>query len=285
MRQTIRGKTLQQRTTNRPPAFTLIEVLVTMAILSLLIAILLPSLAGAQESARAATCLAQQKQIGTAIFNYAAANNDSIPYGPRVLFSSLDVEPDDYEVFDSSDFYRIDGMVSSQISAKRGGRPVGIGLLLEDYLNKTPKVLFCPGADQETDAEAELAEVGVPGREAVSSYFYRHGSNIPDTFFDPREEWDDHTRLSDMGFNRNGEPIKTLLMDQNFITGSPAPSFGVVVRTNHATETVNFLFTDGRAEKKVNDQGQYNVDVGFNVVNLLKGPEFALNVFELVDEE
>jgi len=52
-------------------AFTLIEMLVVLAIIAMLLAILLPGLAGAREQARAAVCGAHLHQIGLAAACYA----------------------------------------------------------------------------------------------------------------------------------------------------------------------------------------------------------------------
>lgn len=60
--------------------FTLIELLVVISIISLLIAVLLPALAGARKSARAVQCLSNEKAIGSVIYVYANDNDEYIPY-------------------------------------------------------------------------------------------------------------------------------------------------------------------------------------------------------------
>ena len=59
----------------RRPAFTVIELLVVMSILSLLISILLPGLSRAREQARAVTCGSNLRQIGLANLSYANDND------------------------------------------------------------------------------------------------------------------------------------------------------------------------------------------------------------------
>jgi prepilin-type processing-associated H-X9-DG protein/prepilin-type N-terminal cleavage/methylation domain-containing protein len=56
-------------------AFTLIELLVVVAVIALLVGILLPSLAGARESARQAVCSSNLRQIGVAAAAYASSND------------------------------------------------------------------------------------------------------------------------------------------------------------------------------------------------------------------
>jgi prepilin-type N-terminal cleavage/methylation domain-containing protein/prepilin-type processing-associated H-X9-DG protein len=60
-------------------AFTLVELLVVIGIISVLISILLPTLAGARKNAQKVQCLSNLRQIGMAFQTYAADNKGSYP--------------------------------------------------------------------------------------------------------------------------------------------------------------------------------------------------------------
>ena len=63
-----------------PEFFTLLELLITIGIIAILAALLLPALNSARDKARGVACLSNLKQCGVAIHSYAADNNDFITF-------------------------------------------------------------------------------------------------------------------------------------------------------------------------------------------------------------
>ncbi|MFC1637098.1 type II secretion system protein [Planctomycetota bacterium] len=171
---------------DRRKGLSLIELLVVMAIMALLIAILLPALSQVRHQARRSACTANLRQVGVAIHLYAEDFGDTIPFGP----SGRPVT--------GSNFYTVTGNVTSLLSLEDGA-PVGLGLLLEDYLAHQPTVLFCPGADQPSEAREQLDRVGQA--QAQSDFYYRHAS-VALLTGTPKSL---HIRLSNLGRNRNND--------------------------------------------------------------------------------
>jgi len=251
-------------------AFTLIELMVVIAIVAILMALVLPALASAREKGKRAVCLSNLRQTGIAIQGYANDNEGMIPYGPKAPpFTS------------PANFYPSTGAPTSLISLQSGA-PVGLGLLLSQHLSDQPKVLFCPGTDQVVDTDAELAKVGLS--QAQCSYYYRHGGNTQ-LFDNPaNKNAPEHLQLDNLGLNRNGVPIRALVIDTLFLCPPDLASFNVKPRTHHQLRFADILSSDGSAESRPNADGRFTVDLS-NYAEIRDAINKILKVLELADAE
>src|ERR1700742_611094 len=97
----------QQR--QRNARFTLVKLLVVIAIIGILAALLLPALSRAKASASRATCINNLRQLSLGMHQYAADNNDRLPAAPGMTGGSVTTNQ-------FSIFYRplVDGYVGIQ---------------------------------------------------------------------------------------------------------------------------------------------------------------------------
>jgi prepilin-type N-terminal cleavage/methylation domain-containing protein len=250
--------------------FTLIELLVVIAVIAILAGMMMPAFSAARESSRRSACLSNLRQIAIAIHTYANDNEGRIPFGPKAP-----------PFTNPADFYPSTGAPTSLISLAGGG-PVGLGLLLHDYLERQPRVLFCPGNDQMVDANSELAKVGV--HQSQGSYYYRHGGNTrlfdnPDGKTEP-----DHLQLDNLGLNRNGRPIRALAIDTLFLCPAELASLNIKPRTHHRLKFADILFSDGHAVSRPNQDARYVVDLR-NYAEVRNAFDKILQVLEQADAE
>jgi prepilin-type N-terminal cleavage/methylation domain-containing protein len=249
-------------------AFTLVELLVVIAIVAILAALLLPVLTRAKDSGRKAACISNLRQIGLAVHVYAQDHDGRMPYGPNAPPFSHPAE-----------FYPSTGSPTSLLSL-RSGAPVALGLLLKDHLSQTPKVLFCPGADQTVDADAELAKVNT--NQAQGSYYYRHGG-VTQLFHTPPTE-PKSIRLDNPGNNRNGRPIRALAIDSQFLCSFTVATYNIKPRTHHRQKLADILYVDGSVSSRHNRDARFTVDLRNNA-DLYDAFNRILRVLEQADVE
>ena len=226
-------------------AFTLLELLVVIAVVAILAALIFPAVESVREAALGSACISNLRQIGAGIFAYAGDHDGMIPCGPKAP-----------PFTNPNDLYPSTGAPTSLISLQSGA-PVALGLLLQTYLSKTPGVLFCPGCDEPIDAAAQLANVGK--QQAQCSYYYRQAGNTQ--LFDPPGLSMTPPKLGNLGLNRNGIPIRALVIDTLFLCPPGLSSFNVTSISNHHQKFANILYADGHVVSRVNTNAQFTVNV------------------------
>lgn len=140
-------------------AFTLVDILVSVAVMAVLIGVLLPSVAKVRESARRVICQSNLKQIGLGITMFADDNRNLIPesvYGGRNDFRQSPAE-----------------MMQLHLGSDNAANWEGLGWLIPDGHITAEGVFYCPSHkgnhahDHYEDAWTDL------GSEIVGNYNYR----------------------------------------------------------------------------------------------------------------
>lgn len=131
------------RSTERRPAFTLVEILVVISIIALLLALLLPSLRSARDQAKRIVCGANVRAIGQGVWNYWTERNGRVPFiispmtnggalaatGPAIGFGDPLVPAESLDPFDHTRW------------------PMSLpNVLMPSYMNGDPRVFVCPAA-------------------------------------------------------------------------------------------------------------------------------------------
>lgn len=142
----------------RKHGFSLIDLLVSIAVMVVLISILAPSLFRAQESARRVRCASNVRQIGIAIQTYASDYRDRLPpawFNESNGSSNAQSRPDPNQNHDqdsaaaSMQDWSNDTMFVRVVPDEQSGRssqPVwdGLGVLIADRYLDHPGVFYCP---------------------------------------------------------------------------------------------------------------------------------------------
>lgn len=153
---------------NARPAFSLVDVLVTLFVIALLLGIMLPSMNQARETARRVVCASNVRQIGLAVAMYADDSKNHIPY---TVFAPPGAKPEDLELADT---------VIVRFNAERFNEDEelrfqwdGLGLLYTGEYLAAPPAYYCPSHTGDHPFTAYSRHWKGEDGEIVSNYQYR----------------------------------------------------------------------------------------------------------------
>ena len=129
-------------------AFTLVELLVVIAIIGVLVALLLPAVQAARESARRTQCLNNLKQIGLGCLNFQSANRAFPTAGGAVeqLHNAEELAKPIYGYENASWMYQILPYIEQQnlYNLRRGDGGTNAGFVKTGLAEKTVPTFSCP---------------------------------------------------------------------------------------------------------------------------------------------
>ncbi|NIA20719.1 MAG: prepilin-type N-terminal cleavage/methylation domain-containing protein [Anaerolineaceae bacterium] len=137
-------------------AFTIVELLVVVAIIVTLMAILLPNLAAALERARQATCAANLRSIGQSIKVYSSGNRGHWPSvyardDDSATWGETGWGPENTEISDFQEDVDAENLDTFTCNLSNWWMLIRKGM-------SSPGVFICPSADQEEDETIDDVE-------------------------------------------------------------------------------------------------------------------------------
>lgn len=239
--------------------FSLVELLVVIGIITVLIAILVPTLSKAREAARRTSCASNLRQLGQA-FKIYAQDNGELPRGnyhnglgapagvpePKAFSGALCDNPFPPP---TGGTYATNNMGSNGTYPARNDVTAGLFLLIR--VQKVPPELFiCPSANGEPDdlqGEIALKRSNFTSRSNLS---YSVALQYPWTFnnsgwgyYYGADMRQDLPLMADLNPGSNGTPkVYELTL------ASPEADMRQGNSTNHGRAGQNVLYVDGRVE-------------------------------------
>lgn len=205
------------KTVHREIAFSLVELLVVIAVIAIIVGLLLPALGISRREAKIVECAARQHQFAIGVGAYAADAEDRLPTGPGTS----------HRWAPSRTFATVGG--NELYVAGTPGFHTAAGVLLNGYLADN-RAVFCPDSSAPNLMKGNLDNLAALGADAYTNFLYRNLDQTSKSF------------ASNLGNNGFGRPAKALLMDLNQETGGGDS-------LNHEAKTVNILYLGGHVKR------------------------------------
>ncbi len=154
----------------RRGAFTLIDVLVALAVIGILIGLMLPTLAMVRETTRKVVCASNIRQLGYGMAMYAQDYRGQLPFS-RNYRKSL-----------SDPAFNPIGMMTPRFASPVGFD--GLGLLHAMSYGTAPVIYYCPSHAGMNRPDVYAGAWGAQSATIVSNFQYRGGSSKGVTIID-----------------------------------------------------------------------------------------------------
>lgn len=229
-------------------AFTMVELLAVMAIISILAALLLPAINRARNEARILQCKNNLRQIGMAITSYSAYFDGWMPVDGDSADQANAGQVGTDLIWDGITVYA-DGSQKHYVGA-------GLTTILEYKFLGDPAVLFCPSdGSLDVGKQMDILKNKRLNVYARCSYIYRQ--------LDCRRAADIYKgKLGSLGKNpgrtaaaSDDEPVKAIMADRNYLGWRPSfAPYDSTIMENHDGTTLNVLFEDGHVSSVLNNR-------------------------------
>lgn len=143
--------------------FTLVDVLVSMAVIAVLISLMLPSLTMVRETTRRVVCASNTRQQGLGLAMYFEDNQSIFPS------SQFESKPGDRKPPEPQNM---------MVARSASGLWDGLGILFTSEYLEAPQVFYCPSHSGDHPYRRYAAVWASGGSEIVVNYQYRGSQNV-----------------------------------------------------------------------------------------------------------